>query len=239
MNVILDLGTCVIAFLCIFFAYRKGLLKSVLGLLSTVIAMTAAYFLSTPVGDFINNKIMTPVFEKIFIKSVDISAVSGTAGNSFADIAKNAPEYLDKTLKLFNTNIGEVTGVISKNAALGAEALEKKIIDFVISPAANAVSHALALILVFVISLVALKILDKVLSGVVKLPLIKNMDKLGGIIFGIVNAAVILFIASAVISLVIPFASGNSAAALNQSAVDNTFVFKYIYNFNPIINLFR
>lgn len=99
--------------------------------------------------------------------------------------------------------------------------------------------HALALILVFVISLVALKILDKVLSGVVKLPLIKNMDKLGGIIFGIVNAAVILFIASAVISLVIPFASGNSAAALNQSAVDNTFVFKYIYNFNPIINLFR
>ena len=69
---------------------------------------------------------------------------------------------------------------------------------------------------------------------VTKLPIIKQVDKTGGIIYGLVEGIVIVYVVLAVISLLSVVISNNVVA----TAVEDSYIGSLLYNNNIILKFF-
>jgi len=113
-----------------------------------------------------------------------------------------------------------------------------KLID--LSWVVNIVSEKLAVMVVDIISLILLFILIRIalifakyiLKGIAKLPVFKQMDKMGGIAFGLMEGLLMIYIVCAILILF------HSAAQFNSVfiSIDNSTFAKFFYQNNFIVD---
>jgi len=105
---------------------------------------------------------------------------------------------------------------------------------------ANPFVNLLILIALFILCLLLIRFIAKITKVVTRLPVIKQLDKLGGGIFGFLQGAVIIYAVFALLLLINPV--GNFAApeqfALIHNAIDNSTVASVMYNNNFVLNMF-
>ena len=88
-------------------------------------------------------------------------------------------------------------------------------------------------IVVYIIARIILIFVKGIASLITKLPVIKQFDKLGGIIFGLLKALVIIYVILAIISFVSPVITDSGVIdAINQS-----FIGKGMYNNNILLEI--
>ena len=90
-------------------------------------------------------------------------------------------------------------------------------------------SAALAAVVIFIGVAIVVWVLKAVLTPIMRLPVLHQFDKLLGLVVGVVNAAVVLFLFVAIVSAVgylVQVGGGGDYGAL----VDKTHLFKYIYD---------
>lgn len=98
---------------------------------------------------------------------------------------------------------------------------------------ADIIINAGTWILVFILARVILIFAKSILELIVKLPVIKQMDKIGGVFYGILEGLVIIYVAFAILSFVSPmFDSAEVLSAVNKAAIGGQ-----IYNNNIILKL--
>ena len=88
-------------------------------------------------------------------------------------------------------------------------------------------------ILVYIISQIVLIFIKGITDLVTKLPVIKQCDKLGGVIYGLLRAAIILIIIFTIISLIAPII--NSTVLLDM--INDSIIGSKLYNNNIIFNI--
>ena len=85
----------------------------------------------------------------------------------------------------------------------------------------------------FIIARIALMFVSAISSLVTDLPIIKQVDKTGGIIYGLIEALLILFIIFAIISFISPMIEGSGLiTAINKSILGSV-----LYNNNLLLNI--
>ena len=87
-----------------------------------------------------------------------------------------------------------------------------------------------ALFLIARIILIFVKGLTKIITS---LPIIKQFDKLGGIIYGLVEAFVVVYALLAVLSFISPVVSGTGIL----DAIQKSFIGSVMYNNNLLLKL--
>ncbi len=97
---------------------------------------------------------------------------------------------------------------------------------------AEVVVNIISLVLLFIAVRFGLVLLKLLLSGVVKLPILKQLDKVGGLAFGTVEGFLMVYLILAALMLfqTMPAFSGVF------TAIDNSAAAKFFYNNNFIIN---
>lgn len=107
-----------------------------------------------------------------------------------------------------------------------------KIMDTVSGEIAELVISILSLILLYVIVRIGLLFLKVVLKGIARLPIFKQMDKLGGLAFGAVEGLLTIYVIFAILVLF------NASAAFRPffEALDDSIVAKFLYQNNFIIS---
>jgi uncharacterized membrane protein required for colicin V production len=215
--------------------YTRGLFRSVFKLLAGVLAMTLSYLLApligniiinyTTIDDSISNVIETKIEETVrenveseiktqletatgmassYIDQATIdSAVNETmqtelTRNQQIELINNisAPEFIKNALIENNQD--------SIKKSLGAGNFYEYIARYISRMVVNAISFAITGCLTGVI----LSIISSMLSGAVRIPIINNINRIGGIVFGFVEALVIVWILFAVIGLVMGTTQG-------------------------------
>ena len=73
--------------------------------------------------------------------------------------------------------------------------------------------------MLFIIARIALIVLKFITALIAKLPVIKQFDKLGGIIYGLLEGLVITYLALALISFITPMTKGNLSSDINKSYI--------------------
>ena len=103
-------------------------------------------------------------------------------------------------------------------------------------------SKSATYIIIFLVSWVAVKIasilLDKIISSI---PLIKTVNKLGGLILGILLGIFRVSVYCMIVGGVLAIGYKLNVQFIQGISIDDTFLLKYIYEFNPInilVNLF-
>ena len=197
MGIILDIILIAIAAACVIYGLKKGFFKAVMSFVTGIASLLLAYT-------------FTPPLSRLIYENAVIDKVAGSLAKTFASIAeagKDAAENVvyDLTLLIesaqFQHTVEQCGAESDKvesfigEASGGYEAVEQ-VAYFVAEPVSRAVSELCAFIAIFVLSMVALRVLTALLGLIFKLPVLKELDKTLGLVFGIASALFFCFVFS-------------------------------------------
>lgn len=218
MSIIIDAIILGILVLCIALGYRKGLTGSLLKIVSFVLALVIAFVLFKPVSNFIIDK---TDWDENLEQEIRDTILSGDKQEEKVSEEENQNmpsvmlDYINKTV--------ENAGNEAKEAV--ADATARQVAVMIINAGVW-----FALFLVARIILIFVKGLTKIITS---LPIIKQFDKLGGIIYGLVEAFVVIYAILAVLSFISPVVSGTGIL----DAVQKSFIGSVMYNNNLLLKL--
>ena len=174
MGIILDLVVLGIILLNVFICYQKGLVKLAVGLVAVLVSIILALLLYKPVSNIIiekteiDNKIENAIIEN-FTAQQDDEQVEEDSG-----FMKYIEQYVDDTVnKTKNEIVTEAAGTIAV-----------KVINIGV------------IILIFVVARLILILLTFITDLITELPIIKQFNDVGGVLYGIVKALLIIYVKS-------------------------------------------
>lgn len=216
MSIIIDLIILAIILLCVILGYKKGLTKCIIKILSFVIALAVAFVLFKPISTLIiKNTTIDDNIRNSIINLVQDDIEENGKISEKTNLPKSMVEHINESIQnsvnetkmtVVNTVATEIsTGVVNVCVAIG----------------------------LFIIARIALIFVSALSSIITDLPLIKQFDKAGGLIYGLVKSLLIIFIIFAVISFISPMIeSSGIIEAINKSIVGSV-----LYNNNLLLKI--
>lgn len=213
MAIIIDIVIVAIIALCLFLGYRRGLTGSLLKILSFVLAIVIAFILFKPVSNLVINHTNWDDSLKTSIEQFITEKTSTPEEKS--SLPQVIVDYIDKTMA---QSVNEAKEVAIENTAQSVT---------------NLIVNAGVWIAVFIIARILLIFIRFITALIAKLPVIKQFDKLGGILYGILEAFVILYVLLAIISFIAPMI--NNAEFID--ALNKSFIGSMLYNNNILLKI--
>lgn len=216
MSLIVDLIIIGLIALCVILGYKKGLTKCVIKILSFVIAIIVAVVLFKPIsGLVINNTKIDDNIKNSIVELVQNDVSEDGKVNQNSSLPQSIVNHINEEIE---TSVNETKMTVVNTVA---EQVSKTIVN---------VGVAIAL---FIIARIALIFVSAISSMVTDLPIIKQFDKAGGIIYGLLESLIIIFIIFAIISFISPMIEGAGLiTAINKSIVGSVF-----YNNNILLSI--
>ena len=216
MFIVFDLIIVGILALCIFIGYKQGLAKSLIKIAAFLISIIISLVLYKPVSRAIINK--TNIDEKI---------------NSV--IVQNTKININKKANNGTGSLGFIQDTIQSKVVENTEAAIEKVSNNL----AIRIIEIMTLLLLFLILRIAIIIITILVDVASKLPVIKQANKLGGIIYGAIKGLLIVYIMLALIYLIAPLISLPIMETIDKSIVtkkmyDNNIVLKILLKSNKI-----
>lgn len=212
MSVFIDLIIVGIIALCVIAGYIKGLTGSLIKILSFVLSLVIAFVLFVPVSNFIiNNTQIDDMVERTIRETI---------------ISNEEQEVKKETMPT------AITEYINQKVEEAADGAKETIVNSTAKEVAQTIVKVGCWIMLFIIARIALILLKFITSRIAKLPIIKQFDKLGGIIYGLLEGLIITYFALALISCVTPMTKGTLSENINQS-----YIGKQMYNNNILLNI--
>ena len=208
MGIVIDIILVLIVALSAFLGYKKGLVELGAKLFAGIIAIVITLIIYKPVGN-------------IVIKNTSID------------------EKIENTILEKTTNVIDENSKISDNKYIQdasdnavSQVKEEVLPEQARNIAVNIVYVATALIL-FIVSKIVLSIVISLANAVASLPILKQFNEVGGILYGIVKALLIVYVILAIAFFVV-YITGNTAIS---EAISGSYITKFFYEHNLILKI--
>lgn len=215
MGIIVDLILLIIVLLNAIIGYKKGLIKVAFNIFAFLIALITTLILVKPVSYLIIKN--TPIDENI--KNI---IINNNKLENDDEIIENTEEEKNNIFiqKYVEKIITEKTNE-AKNKAIN-------VVADTISTKAVEVFVAIALFIVIRIVIIFLRFLSDTIS---QIPLIKQFNEVGGIIYGLLKSAVIIYLILTIIFIICSI----KGSLVISDAIEESYITKYLYNNNIIV----
>jgi uncharacterized membrane protein required for colicin V production len=204
--------------------YKKGLVKTIYELGTSLAALAIAFFIYPITRGILK---MTPIYTGIIEwnrnKIVSLEVVSGLQSQAevIRQTTMNLPEFIREALvRNNNPEVYTLLGV-------------KELVDYVSTYVANICITALAVVITFVIVKIILMAIGGILDFVTKLPLIHTANQLGGVIAGGVKGLLFIYLAL----LVLPFFERTKVFSSIFIQVQESLLGNYLYQHNILLRV--
>ena len=212
MSVIIDLIIVGIIALCIISGYIKGITGSLIKILSFVLSLVVAFILFVPVSNFV-------------IKNTEIDE---NIEKSIRETVLSDEENSKENQKMSSA----ITDYINQKVEEVSESAKEEIIDSTAKDVSQTIVKVGTWIVLFIVARIALIFLKFITSLIAKLPVIKQFDKLGGVLYGLIEGLLITYFALALISVISPMTKGTLSENINKSHIGSQ-----MYNNNLLLNI--
>ena len=216
MSIIIDLVIVAIIAICVLVGYYKGLTGSLLKIVSFVLALIIAFVLFKPVSNFIIDK---TDWDENLEQAIRQSILKDEEKTNDETQKENMPEVITDYIN----NAVEKAGNEAKTAIVDSTAREVSVMIINIAVA----------IALFIVSKIILLLIKGLANLLTKLPVIKQVDKAGGIAFGILQSLVIIYIALAIISFASPMMSQTGII----EGLQKSYIGSVMYNNNLLLKI--
>lgn len=206
MSFLIDILVCLFIFITIYINSKKGLIEVAYKIVAFFIAIIISLILFKPISALlINNTNIDEYVNNYVVSTIDTDSNEEKTENK----EKNSiPKIFDNAI---NSAKQETTQAVSSSIT-------------------NIVINIISFIAVFIITRVILIFLHIFSEAIGNLPLIKQFNHIGGLLYGILKSFIIIFIILALVS-VLPLTS-------LQETIGSTIITRILYNINPILLLF-
>lgn len=211
MGIIIDIVLALIILINVYICYQKGLVKLAVGLLAVIVSIILSLILYKPVSNLVIEKTeIDNKIEEVIIKNftTEQSNVKETEDNGFINyIEKYVDDAVNKTK---NEIVIEAAGIISV-----------KIIN------------AGVILSIFIIVRIALIILTFISDIITELPIIKQCNDIGGLLYGIIKSLLIVYVLLTIVFFIV-YTTGSTTIS---EAISSSYITKFFYNNNIILTL--
>ena len=210
---IVDIIILAVVVLSGFIGMKKGFTVCVVNLLAVIIALVLALLLCKPLAN-------------VIIQNTEIDE------NLQTTIASGLPMNGEEIAIDANTNLPEGIKNYLSNTANTLNDAKNNTIESVSRTLAEEIIIVVSFIVIFIVAraiLLVVKVLSKIVN---KLPILKQLDKAGGFIVGLIEGLLFVYSMLAIISICAP-AIANTPIL---DAINNSFAGKIMYNNNIVLN---
>ena len=219
MSIVLDLVIIGIILLTTFLGYKKGLIGVAFKIVSFFIAIVITLILFIPVSNFI----------------VDNTDWDEKLENTIVTTLSNSNIEETKELNKDDTNLPNVVVNYINSAIKDTVATtQNTLVETVSRDLAINIIKLGTIIVLFVIARIALIFAKAIMEGIAELPIIKQFNEAGGILYGILKGILIVYLLLSIVSLIAPMLNNQTILEI----IDKTILCKFMYNHNILLGIF-
>ena len=218
MAIFLDLIIIAIILLSAFLGYKKGLIGVAFKIVSFIIAIIVTLLLYKPVSNLI---IENTTWDET-IENTIYNKLAGTKVEAGEKINKEETDLPGVVVNYINDGIENTVKQTQENVAqMVAENLSQSVIQI------------LTMVIIFIVTRLILLFAKVILEAVSELPIVKQFNEIGGILYGILRGFIMIYSLLALASFLLPM--------LNQTMllgyIEESIITKFLYNHNLILML--
>jgi uncharacterized membrane protein (DUF485 family) len=157
----------------------------------------------------------------------------------FDDLFANQPEFFTETCDFLGVDVNEIASKYETLKTDGAEHAKSAIITEMVDPLSALVSRVIAFAIIFLAAMIVIIVISGFSKFLKNLPIIRNLDKLGGGILGAVTGILISLIVVAILSTGAKYVLRDRSPAELEEIKNKTVVYKVFHNLDPITHLFE
>lgn len=211
MGILLDIIIIAIMAISIFLGYKKGLVKVAVKLCAFLIAVIITFVFYKPVSNMIiDNTELDEKIQSVIIENgtKKIEESSEEEKNGFLE---DMQEYVDNTVTQAQNGIVE-------NAA-------KEISISLI--------NIMVIVGLFIATRLILVLLVLISDLITSLPIIKQFNELGGVLYGVIRGLALIYLLLAIVFLIVSVSANNSIL----TTIDSSIITKFLYENNILLNI--
>lgn len=210
MGLLMDIVLVAILLLNIIIGYKKGLINVIFNICAFLVAIVITIILYKPVSNIIIEN--TNIKENI--KSTIINNKQNEDTKEEKKDTNDIQKYIESTVQ------GIADDAKEKATETVAETIATKAIEII------------TCIILFILTRIVLTLLKFVTETIANLPLLKQFNEIGGLVYGVIKGLIIIYILLTILFLVISI-KGNGLIA---KFIEESNITKFLYNNNIIVN---
>lgn len=260
MAFIVDIIIIVLLVFSVFMGYKKGLVKTLFGCFSLIAAIVLASVFGAPVGNAVKDSVFFDGVEQSVTNEISTNVndlqekpdalQAQYVGANYEDDKisqgeKMVEDFADSALGRTVFRLGVDEEQIKKDFANAIDGVGDKVkgssdvkgvlVSVIAGPVLDCIASALGTVIVFIVSLILLKILCYFLDKVFKLPILNTVNKYGGLCAGVVSGVIGIYVLCMIIETLLPILPANPV--LYAGMAENTIVYNFFINLNPVKTL--
>lgn len=222
MGIVVDIIVAVIIGLCIFLGYKRGLSKCLFKLATTLIAIFIAILVFRPFVDFVVRSTIIDENIQLSIEKVMNNGIEENGEEKDRNIVKEDSGIPKPVAEYINTNFKDT-----------ANERREEAVSSVARGATLLIVNVACFIAIYVLVKIVLQIFAIIIDVMTKLPVIKQCNEVGGIIFGTLQGVFIVLIVMTIIAIIAPLTGAYEVA----NVVSQSHLGSFFYNNNIILNI--
>lgn len=209
MGIFADIIIVAILALNIIMGYKKGLVNVVFNIFAFLIAIVVTFMVYKPISEIIIKN--TDIYDNIksaIIKNNEVSQEKNNKENS--NIQKYIQDTIQDTTEEAKAHAMEIA---SENIAI-------KVVEIITG------------IIIFILTRIILIVLRFLTETIASLPLIKQLNEVGGIFYGFARGLIIIYVILTILFFVISINENGKVANI----INSSYITKFLYDNNIIVN---
>lgn len=232
MNMILDIGLLCVFLFFILIGVKRGFIRSAVHFLGAVIAA----FLASALGGAAAKWVFDTLFREALVSKIGetIFSLGGQGAAAAAEeTISSLPDFIQRALEEAGITVGSLQGMLASKTGEAAE-----LIADALSPVFISFLKVLAVIVLFMLFTMLVRVLANLVASVFRLPVLRQLDGLLGGVFGFLLALVALWILISAVQVFIPMLAVGARADLEE-ALDHSLLAGLLIKSNPMGTMFR
>ncbi len=223
VSIILDIILVVVLILCVIEGYKKGFLKSLIGLIGKIASIIVATYLSLPIAQYLYDNIIAKRLASLVREALAVP-----------NQAEALSEFLSHPTIAMLGSVGISLPSAEQLIGLGEESAIQFFTSGAVGDFLSSLIRGFAFILLMFLFSIVVSIVIRVVGGITRLPLIGTVDRTLGLMLGAIKGALWLFIISVAIYVL---AVVVQIELITTSTINNTYILDVITENNPIIKI--
>jgi len=229
MSIVFDIIIVIIILSSVMLGYRRGLVKSLMSVLSFAAAFIAARIFSPQLSDylysrFIHNNFVSAAagqIERFLTPNIDLNMLANSP---------DPPENFVSMIQGYGFNMQYIQNWIGQAGADNTELVAANLAE----PVARQISFFLAFLIIFAAVMLLLKIAGNIIDSLVKLPGLNMLNKSGGTVIGFLYGLALCWIVVFLASYVMPYLMSTGTIHSWDEIREGTLIFRLFHEYSPI-----
>ncbi len=186
MSLFLDVFILAVIVITIIGGYKRGFIRSVMNLASAALSFFASVFFTPYVADFLCGKVFLPrISSGIKETLTSLLGMNSDSVRSTEQLFSDMPDAFTSIIERFGVDLPAFIAEFSSPEA-ATELTVNAMSDKIALAVATSISAAVAFFALFVGFLIILSIITATLDACFELPVLKQLNSLAGLIFGVI-----------------------------------------------------